>query len=155
MKCAVCGEELFRSPGELLPLCLVHEQEWLASQERTDAATAKWRFVERTKLGKGQPQPAAMALSITQAQEMVGTWADRVFPHRTIHTTLSKLVMEEVPEFLLSKANDPLEYADLLILILDAAHQKKIDAGAAVVAKHHVNTKRVWEQTDSGVYHSV
>ncbi len=93
--------------------------------------------------------------TIRGTQRMIGEWADRVFPDRTVHTTLSKLVLEEIPEFLLDGAEDPDEYADLVILILDVAHQRGIDVEAAVEAKHRRNVRRAWFATESGVYHHV
>lgn len=157
MKCPVCGKSLgLVHRGNLLPLCLECEQKWWASPERDEAASARQRFIEREKAGiapSGRTL-APGAMSVNEMQHMVGTWADRVFPDRTVHTSLSKLVLEEIPEFLLSKANDPGEYADLMILTLDVAHQKGINVEAAVVAKHQKNTQRIWVRTESGFYHN-
>jgi len=86
-----------------------------------------------------------VAPSIEDIQEDVAQWADKVFPGRTAHGSLSKLVLEEIPEFIASKMQDPLEYADLLIMILDIAHLQKINVGRAVVEKMHINKyKRTW-----------
>jgi hypothetical protein len=93
--------------------------------------------------------------TIQEAQLLVGTWGDRTFPKRTVYSSLAKLTLEEIPEFLLSKADDPGEYADLLIMVLDVAHQKRIDAGAALLEKHAKNERRVWVQTAAGTYHHV
>ena len=86
-----------------------------------------------------------VAPSIEDIQEDVAQWADRVFPNRTAHGSLSKLVLEEIPEFITSRMQDPLEYADLVIMILDIAHLQKINVGKAVIDKMHVNKyERTW-----------
>jgi len=147
--CAACGADVSWTDGHLVPLCAACESAWAASPERAKVATARRRFADRCRVG-GVPE-----LTIGEAQAMVGEWADRVFPDRTVYTTLAKLVMEEIPEFLMAKADDAGEYADLVILILDVAHQKRIDVGAAVMRKHQRNVGRAWARTESGIYHNV
>jgi hypothetical protein len=153
------------NPGSLLPLCMKCESGWQASPERIQAATARQRFVDHVKEHGLEPVVAPVAaapkpekkpgLTIREAQEMVGKWADRVFPDRTVHTSISKLMLEEIPEFLLAKANDADEYADLMILVLDVAHQKGIDVEAALTAKHRKNTLRAWAKGPTGSYQHV
>lgn len=46
--CAVCGGET-EGVGHTIPFCRPHEIEWIASEERTQAATARRRFVERRR----------------------------------------------------------------------------------------------------------
>lgn len=83
--------------------------------------------------------------SIEEMQADIAQWADTVYPNRTAHGSLAKLVMEEIPEFITCKMKDPLEYADLVIMILDIAHLQGINVGRAVVKKMHINRKRTWK----------
>lgn len=82
--------------------------------------------------------------SISVLQSDIAAWADGLYPSRTAHTSLVKLVLEEIPEFISSGMKDPDEYADLVILILDIAHLRGIDVGKAVVGKMQRNRERVW-----------
>lgn len=82
--------------------------------------------------------------SIEEMQADIAQWADTVKPDRTAHQSLAKLVMEEIPEFIMCKMQDPLEYADLVIMILDIAHLQGINVGRAVVQKMYINRNRTW-----------
>ena len=82
--------------------------------------------------------------SITSLQADIAEWADKVFPDRTAHGSLAKLVLEEIPEFIQSGMSDPHEYADLVIMILDIAHLKGINVGKAVIEKMGINRSRTW-----------
>lgn len=82
---------------------------------------------------------------IAQTQERIKKWADRVYPDRTAHGALVKLMLEEIPELLNGGLDDPAEYADTLILLLDIAQMRGIDALQAVNDKMGVNEKRVWK----------
>ncbi len=91
-------------------------------------------------------------------QRDIGKWADQVFPDRTPHGTLSKLVLEEIPEFLFKLKNgeqDAGEYADLLVLILDVAYQRGINCEEAVIEKMRVNRARTWKKGENGTYQHV
>lgn len=93
---------------------------------------------------------------VEELQARITRWADRVFPDRTAQNALQKLVMEEIPELLNGGLNDPLEYGDVLILILDVAHLRGIDAVAAAHAKMAINEKRQWlRDKDTGLMHHV
>jgi hypothetical protein len=46
--CRICGDEP-TAIGMALPLCRVHELEWLASEERAERATARQRFIDRMR----------------------------------------------------------------------------------------------------------
>lgn len=83
--------------------------------------------------------------SISSMQREIAEWADKVFPARTPHGSLSKLVLEEIPEFITSKMKDPHEYADLVIMILDIAHLQGIDVEQAVHEKMAINRGRNWK----------
>jgi hypothetical protein len=83
--------------------------------------------------------------TVDSLQKEIRAWADSVFPNRTAQHALNKLVMDEIPEFLHGGLGDPLEYADLVILILDIADRKGIDVAKAVHDKMAINRKRVWK----------
>ena len=71
-------------------------------------------------------------------------WANSTFPDRTHANTFSKLVFHEIPELFQSGGSDPLEYADILILLLDLAKMKGINIGAAIDEKMNINRSRQW-----------
>lgn len=97
------------------------------------------------------PGAVPVDTSIEQVQKDIREWADKVFPNRTADEILRKLIMEEVPEFLNGGANDPYEYADLVILILDVASVKGIDVARAVRKKMEVNRMRTWARKPNGL----
>jgi len=81
---------------------------------------------------------------IGMLQEQIASWADKTFPNRTVFNATTKLILEEIPEWLQDQ-DDPHEYADLVILILDIAYLKGIDVRKAVLEKMEINRKREWE----------
>lgn len=85
-----------------------------------------------------------MNTGVQALQREIAEWADEVFPDRTAHDALCKLMLEEIPEFAMNQ-DDPGEYADLVILILDIAHLRGIDVAKAVHEKMDVNRKRNWK----------
>ena len=72
-------------------------------------------------------------------------WADSVFPNREEEDALRKLMLEEIPELLNGGRDDPGEYADVLILLVDVAHMRGVDLVAAAQEKMAVNEARSWE----------
>lgn len=93
---------------------------------------------------------------VTGLQKRILDWADRIFPNRTAHGALCKLMLEEIPELLHGGLSDPLEYADILILVLDIASLNGIDAIAAAHQKMEINEQRKWKiNTASGLMHHV
>ena len=79
---------------------------------------------------------------IRQLQDRITRWADANFPKRTTADILLKLY-EEVGEY----ARNPksaLELGDVMILMLDVAHQNGIDVHAAIEAKMEINEGRSW-----------
>lgn len=74
----------------------------------------------------------------------IAQWADQHFPNRTAHNALSKLMLEELPELISGNLSDPLEFADVLILVLDIAHLQDINIADAVRAKMEINRNRAW-----------
>lgn len=83
-------------------------------------------------------------------------WANEVYPDRTPYQALAKMVMEEIPELLKDGLDDPLEWADLLILVLDASELRGIDIIDAARVKMEINKRRSWEiDKESGIMHHV
>ena len=81
---------------------------------------------------------------ITKSQRMIAEWADAVYPNRTPEHALTKMMLHEIPELLQGGVNDPLEFADVAILLFDIAHLKGIDIGKAIADKMEINKKRIW-----------
>lgn len=82
--------------------------------------------------------------SISALQDEIAKWADGVFPQRTAHNAITKLMLEEIPELMMSKSMDPMEFADVVILVLDIAHLQGIDVEKAVLEKMAINRDRKW-----------
>ena len=80
--------------------------------------------------------------------DLIVGWADEVFPDRTITNAINKLVLEEIPEYLLAQDN-PMELADLAILIYDIAHLAGVDLDDAIRKKMKVNKSRSWEVNET------
>lgn len=81
---------------------------------------------------------------ITESQRMIAEWADAVYPNRTPEHALTKMMLHEIPELLQGGVDDPLEFADVAILLFDIAHLKGIDIGKAISDKMEINKKRIW-----------
>ena len=75
-------------------------------------------------------------------QERVANWADMQFPHRTTADVLLKLY-EELGEYARNPKADH-EFADVMILLLDAARMNNIDIAKAVDEKMAINEERKW-----------
>ena len=82
---------------------------------------------------------------LEELQQEIAAWADAVFPDRTAHGALTKLMLHEIPELITSKLLDPTEYADIVILVLDIAHLNGIDISSAVRDKMAINRARTWK----------
>lgn len=83
--------------------------------------------------------------SLRDLQQEITAWADAQFPNRTAHDALVKLILHEIPEFC-RNPRDPLEYADLEILLVDVASLNGIDIESAVEDKMAINRKRSWRR---------
>lgn len=81
---------------------------------------------------------------IRELQKEISEWADKLFPDRTSWDATTKLVLREIPEWL-NAQDDPLEYADLIILILDIGTLNGIDVAQAVKDKMEINRNRKWK----------
>lgn len=87
--------------------------------------------------------------TIRVLQTEIREWADTVFPHRTKESILKKFD-EELAEWR-EAPDDPLEYADLVILILDFASLCGIDVQSAVREKIDINYNRQWTINAQGI----
>lgn len=94
-------------------------------------------------------------MEIKDLTEIIVDWADLIIPERKPVHALTKLVMEEIPELLQNQEND-MEFADVLILVLDYAHLTGIDAEKAVLRKMEINRGRQWNKDPhTGLIHHV
>lgn len=92
-----------------------------------------------------QPKPQRKEAEIDPVeflQERIARWADQVYPHRTTEVAFAKM-MGEIGEVLLNP-DDPLEWADVLILLVDAAKLRGIHILSAAHAKMSINEQRQW-----------
>lgn len=83
--------------------------------------------------------------TLYQHQRDIVEWANAVFPHRTPKDVLLKFY-EELGE-VIKKPTDPMEYADVMILLLDFANFNDIDGEVimkAIGEKMEVNKLRRW-----------
>lgn len=64
-------------------------------------------------------------------------------------------MIDELPELLHGGLNDPMEYADVLILVLDIAYLNGIDAVQAAHKKMDINEKRKWAVKPNGLLQHV
>lgn len=77
-------------------------------------------------------------------KDLIVDWADSVFPERTITNAIQKMVLEEIPEYLMNQ-RDPLELADIGILLYDIANLAGIDLDEAIRHKMEINKNRKWK----------
>ena len=81
---------------------------------------------------------------IRHLQLRIARWADEKFPNRTIQDVLIK-VFEELGEYI-REPSARHEIADVMILVLDAAHLAGIhDVDDAIREKMEINEKRSWK----------
>lgn len=85
---------------------------------------------------------------IKQLQDLIGEWADEVFPERNIQSAALKLY-EEIGEMLRDPSNAD-EHADIYIMMFDLSRMYNVDIGAAVRRKMAVNMRRYWRMTETG-----
>lgn len=89
-------------------------------------------------------------MRITELQRDIADWIDPLNPDRTSMSTIAK-ILEEIGELIASeRMNDPLELADVAILVLDLFYLQKVDLEQAVLAKMEINRLRTWAIADSG-----
>lgn len=73
----------------------------------------------------------------------VAMWANKQFPNRTTADVLLKLY-EELGEYARNPKAEH-EFADVMILLLDAAHMNNIDIAKAIDEKMEINESRKWQ----------
>ena len=73
----------------------------------------------------------------------VAMWANKQFPNRTTADVLLKLY-EELGEYARNPKAEH-EFADVIILLLDAAHMNNIDIAKAIEEKMEINESRKWQ----------
>lgn len=83
---------------------------------------------------------------------LVTAWADEhISPTRTYENAISKLMLEELPEFL--RDPSPEEWADVAIIWLDVAKLQRIDPEQAIMDKMSYNLDRNFTQDQrSGIF---
>lgn len=84
----------------------------------------------------------------------IRTWADEVFPQRTDASMFLKLY-GEVAELIEAGDDCDSEIADILILVLDYAERKEVNASLAVQRKMRENRTRNWQFTSIGTMQHV
>lgn len=85
---------------------------------------------------------------IRELQNLIGTWADEVFPDRTIQSAALKLY-EEIGEMLRNPSSED-EHADIYIMMFDLSRMYGIDIASAVRRKMARNRMRSWHRTETG-----
>lgn len=85
---------------------------------------------------------------IRELQDLIGSWADEVFPDRNIQSAALKLY-EEIGEMLRDPSSED-EHADIYIMMLDLSRMYNIDVAAAVRRKMWRNRLRNWRRTETG-----
>lgn len=76
-------------------------------------------------------------------RDIVVSWADSVYPNRTVENAIQKMILEEIPEYLMNRG-DPMELADIGILLYDIAHLDGVDLDSAIREKMEINKGRQW-----------
>ena len=92
-------------------------------------------------------------LTIGTMSKLIVAWAEQTFPKgRNYKTAISKIMLEEMPEFLQEPSAE--EWADVIIIWLDIAVLMGIDPEAAIMNKMSTNVDRTFVLDDeSGLYH--
>lgn len=88
--------------------------------------------------------------SVKQLQLEIADWIGPINPNRTAHSTIAK-ILEELGELIASeRMSDPLELADVAILVLDLFYLQDVDLADAVRQKMTINRARTWRIADNG-----
>lgn len=91
---------------------------------------------------------------LTNFQEKVGEWAAITFPTSSDDSRIEH-IRREIEE-LQSKPSDPLEAADIFLLLLHHAHMNGYDLMTAAKKKFEIIKKRKWHEPDEkGVMHHI
>jgi NTP pyrophosphatase (non-canonical NTP hydrolase) len=99
--------------------------------------------------------------NVYSAQRAIHKWANETFPGRDPVASLTKLVMEEIPELLQHKKQHGTDHigeelADCFILLLDLAAIWNVDLPVAIRNKMYKNASRQWAKDHAtGLYNHV
>lgn len=89
-------------------------------------------------------------LTLNRFQSLIGAWAKETFPNSTVHSIV-KHMKDEVSELEASFTDgtpDPVEAADILILLAQLADRMGWDLLELAERKHEINLKRTWGKPD-------
>jgi hypothetical protein len=112
----------------------------------------EWQLQVESQSSNATESNGEAPQTLDNALQRINSWAHRVIPHRTAEKALMKLMLEELPELLLSEnRSDPMEWADVLILALDGAQLSGVDPVKAIHQKMAINENRAWTTNDLGV----
>lgn len=100
-----------------------------------------WREANEPKILEEKAE--GQSTSRPTLTELITEWADSVFPNRTITNAIHKMVLEEIPEYLVDQSNT-MELADIGILLYDIAYLAGIDLDRAIRQKMIINKGRKW-----------
>ena len=103
--------------------------------------------------GNGTPAVSVVGDSMSLLQSAVHDWANETFPGRVPANAWLKL-FEELGETI-KNPEDPLEWGDVMIMLMDLAKMHGVDLYSATFAKLEINRSRVWDQMPSGVFQHV
>lgn len=92
-------------------------------------------------------------LTVNALQDKVHAWANETFPYRTPAIAWLKL-FEELGE-VIKNPEDPLEWADVFILLLDLASMHEVSIPEACMDKMVINSARDWVVGPTGVMQHV
>jgi hypothetical protein len=93
------------------------------------------------------------SVTLARLQSLVFGQANVLFPKRTQSKAFLKLY-EELGE-VIKNPSDPLEWADVFIMLLDLSKMNNIDVVSAILHKMQINQERVWTETPTGTYQHV
>lgn len=88
----------------------------------------------------GEMEPAQFHDPVDLQRE-TGTWAEETFQYQTDGPVITHLI-KEVDEFL--KSRDPVEAADIVLILMHYAHRNKFDLLALARMKFEQNQLRKW-----------
>lgn len=90
-----------------------------------------------------------MEPTVTELATEIHDWANATFPDRPTHSAWVKL-FEEIGE-VIKDPDDPLEWADVFILLMDLTKIHRIDIAGAVRDKIRINRERKWAVDSRGL----
>lgn len=93
-------------------------------------------------------------LSLQKLEDVRSKWAAKTFPSATTQSALHHL-KEEIKE-VEADPTDVMEYADMLMLVMEAARLSGFSADdilKAFAQKHEINKSRIWVKNRNGSYY--